>query len=176
MKRWAYRAGRLWKLLAWVALAPFVLGQGGADLNVESKLVPTEEISAGSLIDSAARDWLDEAHLLEMPEPDRVVVPSRLTSPPLATCKPFSPDEDWLASARKGTDGRYVVSRGASEQVLTLDPILHDKLQQILETYQTPYGAVVAIDPSSGRVLAMAEYSAQEPGLRGLARRVREVA
>ncbi len=171
MKRWAYRAGRLWKLLAWVALAPFVLGQGGADLNVESKLVPTEEIPAGSLIDSAARDWLDEAHLLEMPEPDRVVVPSRLTSPPLATCKPFSPDEDWLASARKGTDGRYVVSRGASEQVLTLDPILHDKLQQILETYQTPYGAVVAIDPSSGRVLAMAEYSAQEPGLRGLARR-----
>jgi len=158
-------------LLSWIALAPFVLGQGGAELNVESKPIPSGEIPEGSLIDSAARDWLDEAHLLELPEPERVVVPSRLASPPLATCKPFSPEEDWLASARKGTDGRYVASVGGSEQILTLDPILHDKLQQILESYQTPYGAVVAIDPSTGRVLAMAEHSAQDPGLRGLARR-----
>jgi cell division protein FtsI/penicillin-binding protein 2 len=164
------------KLLGWVALAPVALAQGEANSNVESKLHPTTEIPDGWLpdgwlIDAAARDGLDEAHLLELPEPDRVVVPSRLTSPPLGRCKSIPPDEDWIASARKVTDGRYVVSRGGREQVLTLDPRLHDRLQQILQTYQTPYGAVVAIEPSSGRVLAMAEHSAQEPGLRGLTRR-----
>ncbi|MBL9037979.1 MAG: penicillin-binding protein, partial [Archangium sp.] len=39
---------------------------------------------------------------------------------------------------------------------------------EILRTYQTPYAAVVALEPATGRVLAMAEHSEARPELRGL--------
>ncbi len=166
------RALRLTPLIALIAVAPIALAQDEAPTSTErSREVDVDELSDEQLADVAARDWLDEGHRLEMPEARPLVVPSRLKAPPLPTCKPLSPEEDWIASARKGSNGRYVISRGGSEQVLTLDPELHDKLQQILQSYQTPYGAVVAMEPSTGRVLAMAEHSAQQPHLRGLTTR-----
>ncbi|WP_414639281.1 penicillin-binding transpeptidase domain-containing protein [Archangium sp.] len=45
------------------------------------------------------------------------------------------------------------------------------QLTGVLEQYQVPYGAVVVLEPSTGRVLAMAEHSRAQPGLRGLATR-----
>ena len=123
--------------------------------------------------DAAAQEWLEQAHLLEEPEPEPEVgvVPHWLTAPPLSTCKSLPKEQDWIAAARKRDDGKYVVWRDGTDRVLTLDGELQDKLQQILRSYQTPYGAVVAMEPFSGRVLAMAEHSAEEPGLRGLTTR-----
>jgi penicillin-binding protein A len=154
-----------------VAVAPLAFAQDGLKSAAQNSSAAADGVAEGNLADAAARDWLDEAHLLEQPDPDAWIVPSRLTAPPLASCKPLSAEDDWISSARKRSDGRYVVSRDGTEQLLTLDPILQDKLQQILQTYQTPYGAVVAMEPSTGRVLAMAEHSAQDPRLRGLTTR-----
>src|SRR5262249_36535772 len=95
-------------------------------------------------------------------------VPSRLKSPPLAQVEPLPPDLDLIAGARKGSDGRYYVWIGESNEALTLNPELQDRLTQILRQYQTPYAAVVVLQPHTGRVLAMAEYSERNRTLRGL--------
>lgn len=160
------RIRRPWQL---VPSAVFVFGACVAFGQVEgSSLSPSWE---EPLVDTAAREWLDEAHWLEQREAINLAVPPRLTAPPLATCQSLPKEQDWIAAARKREDGKYVVSRDGAERVLTLDAELQDKLQQILRQYETPYGAVVAMEPASGRVLAMAEHSSQEPGLRGLTTR-----
>lgn len=67
--------------------------------------------------------------------------------------------------------GRYVAPLGAGTATLTLVPSLQQKLSKVLETWRVPWGATVMIEPSTGRVLAMAEYSREEPGAKDLALR-----
>ncbi|HET9156630.1 MAG TPA: penicillin-binding transpeptidase domain-containing protein, partial [Myxococcaceae bacterium] len=94
-------------------------------------------------------------------------VPSRVKTPPLASVRPLSPAEDLLARAHR--DGsRYVVSGPDGEAALTLVPSIQESLGRTLSDYQTPWAAVVVLEPSTGRVLAMVEHSEASPGLRGL--------
>lgn len=61
--------------------------------------------------------------------------------------------------------GKYVISTSNGERVyLTPDPNLQRKAEQLLESNAVPWGAIVAIDPRSGRVLALASHSTVEPG------------
>lgn len=46
---------------------------------------------------------------------------------------------------------------------LTLDPELQEFTAGVLERYDVPYGAVVAIEPSTGRVLAYVSHSSANP-------------
>lgn len=94
-------------------------------------------------------------------------VPSRVKTPPLASVRPLSAAEDLIARARR--DGsHYVVSGPEGEAALTLLPALQESLSHTLAEYQTPWAAVVVLEPSTGRVLAMVEHSEVAPGLRGL--------
>lgn len=95
-------------------------------------------------------------------------VPSRLTSPPLATAKPLPPERDLLTLATRGPDGGWVGPHRDGNEPMTIAPQLQRELTDLLTLYQTPWAAVVAVEPSTGRVLAMAEHSEQDPGLRGL--------
>lgn len=95
-------------------------------------------------------------------------VPSRLTAPPLATAKPIPPERDLLSLAAMGKDGRLWAPKGETTEPLTIVPSLQNQLTELLRLYQTPWAAVVALDPQSGRVLAMAEHSEADPSLRGL--------
>jgi cell division protein FtsI/penicillin-binding protein 2 len=158
------------QLRLFVCLWPLLLAPAAA-VAQDAGVAEQEDASDEQLWDAAARDWAADAHQLEEPEPSAIAIPSRVHSPPLAQCKALPAKDDWLSGAHKRADGRYVVERGGEERLLTLDPALHDKLSEILLHYQTPYGAVVAIEPATGRVLAMAEHSTQEPPLRGLTTR-----
>ncbi|MBI5529465.1 MAG: penicillin-binding protein [Deltaproteobacteria bacterium] len=61
-------------------------------------------------------------------------------------------------------DGRMFVSASDGRQVvLTLDPRLQKKAEWFLRSYKVPFGAVVAIEPRTGRVLAYAEHSELDP-------------
>jgi len=60
--------------------------------------------------------------------------------------------------------GRYVAPLGQGEALLTLEPVLQQKLTKVLSDYRVPWGATVLLDPRSGRVLAMAEHSQMEKG------------
>jgi peptidoglycan glycosyltransferase len=97
-----------------------------------------------------------------------VVVPHRLVTPPIAKAQPLPAELDLVARARKFADGRYAVTRDGGEEALTLVPALQSQLNGILRSYQTPYAAVVVMEPGTGRVLAMAEHSEKDPKLTGL--------
>ncbi len=65
--------------------------------------------------------------------------------------------------------GRFVAPLGEGRAILTLDPGLQEKLERSLASYRVPWGATVMLEAGSGRVLALAEHSQEEPGRRGLA-------
>lgn len=98
-------------------------------------------------------------------------VPSRLTEPPLSTAAPLAPGLDLLSLASPGEDGRLWAQHKDGNEALTISVLLQKELTDLLKLYQTPYAAVVAIEPATGRVLAMAEHSEADPGLRGLCTR-----
>ena len=56
--------------------------------------------------------------------------------------------------------GRYVAPYGAGRAVLTISPRLQQGLEKLLAGYRVPIGAVVLIEPRTGRVIAMAEHVA----------------
>ncbi|MET0404191.1 MAG: penicillin-binding transpeptidase domain-containing protein [Cystobacter sp.] len=98
-------------------------------------------------------------------------VPSRESNPPIAHLRPLPAKLDVLARAKKDAQGRLVVQGDKGSVPLTIDPVLQAQLKSTLELYQVPFGAVVVMEPSTGRILAMAEHSQSRPDLRGLATR-----
>ncbi len=98
-------------------------------------------------------------------------VPSRKEDPPFAHLRPLPRQQDVLARAKRDARGRLVLPGSKGEVPLTIEPGLQEELTAILRRYEVPYGAVVVLEPSTGRVLAMAEHSAASPGLRGLSTR-----
>jgi cell division protein FtsI/penicillin-binding protein 2 len=125
---------------------------------------PSQDASADA--DGAALDLRLET--LDVPEGQSLKVPSRLFAPPLSTARPLAPALDLLTFATKNGAGQLEVTVDGGVEQLTLDSALQEKLTQLLRTYQTPYAAVVALEPATGRVLAMAEHSELDPSMRGL--------
>jgi penicillin-binding protein A len=93
----------------------------------------------------------------------------RRREPPLEHLQSLPPELDLLARARPDASGRLTVRTREGERVLTVDAALQRELTRLLESYNTPHAAVVVLEPGTGRVLAMAEHSHGQPGLRGLA-------
>ncbi|MHB8482444.1 MAG: penicillin-binding transpeptidase domain-containing protein [Nitrospiria bacterium] len=76
---------------------------------------------------------------------------------------PFSPEFSHPVNHHYQTkfpDGKTII--------YTLDPLFQEKMKKYLKDYRVPYGVFVAIDPSSGKVLALAEYSRSKPHIKGL--------
>jgi cell division protein FtsI/penicillin-binding protein 2 len=94
--------------------------------------------------------------------------PAAIASPApamAATLPPLGPMEF------DGTRGAFVAPLGDTHAVLTLDPILQAHLEKYLAAHRVPWAAAVVVEPSTGRVLALAEHSRVEPGARGLSLR-----
>ena len=100
--------------------------------------------------------------------PVQMPVPDRERDPPLPKAKSMARSEDLLARAKRNAEGRLTVEVEGRSRVLTVDPLLQSRLESIMASYETPYAAVVVVEPSTGRVLALAEHSAAQPGFRGL--------
>jgi cell division protein FtsI/penicillin-binding protein 2 len=96
------------------------------------------------------------------------VVPAALEVP--APASPAAPPVLVGEPRYDPASGRFVASIGDDGRAtLTLDARLQEKLERSLENYKVPWGATVLLEPRTGRVLALAEYSKAEPGRRGLA-------
>lgn len=69
------------------------------------------------------------------------------------------------AIAQARPDGSLWVAHDASSQriELTLSARLQERAQKIFKQYEVPYGAVAAIEPSTGRMLAYVSHSSQDP-------------
>jgi peptidoglycan glycosyltransferase len=109
-----------------------------------------------------------EAASLPVIEAPRPGAGARRLLPPLGSARSLLPEEDLLARARPDGTGRLRLPGPGGERLLTISASLQDALTELLETYQTPYAAVVVLEPATGRVLAMAEHSEADPALRGL--------
>jgi peptidoglycan glycosyltransferase len=57
-----------------------------------------------------------------------------------------------------------------STAILSLDEGLQAAMESVFERYEVPYAGLVAIEPSTGRVLAYVSHSSAEPGVTDLAR------
>jgi cell division protein FtsI/penicillin-binding protein 2 len=67
-------------------------------------------------------------------------------------------------------DGRLVLNLGQDRKVtLTLIPAIQKRAKQIFEKAQVPYGALVAMDPKTGRLLGYYEHSTANPNIKNLA-------
>jgi peptidoglycan glycosyltransferase len=58
--------------------------------------------------------------------------------------------------------GRYVAPYGSGRAVLSVSPSLQQGLEKLLAEFRVPAGAVVLLDPKTGRVLALAEHAEGE--------------
>ena len=61
------------------------------------------------------------------------------------------------------SQGKYLVKDGSRTAFLTLDPELQDSSEALLKKYTVPWGAIVAIEPKTGKVLVLSGHSRQEP-------------
>jgi peptidoglycan glycosyltransferase len=66
-----------------------------------------------------------------------------------------------LHGHRDGT--KWVAREGERQIELTLSAALQDKARQIFDQYQVPYAAMVAIEPSTGRILGYVGHSRETP-------------
>ena len=81
---------------------------------------------------------------------------------------PTTPSLELAAMRLDPGSGRFVAPLGDEEATLTLDPRLQARLERFLRSYAVPWGAAVVLEPATGRVLALAEHSQEEPGRRGI--------
>jgi len=74
-----------------------------------------------------------------------------------------------LASARREAD-RLVADDELGRRIeLSVAPALQDRVQKLLAEYRVPYAALVAIEPSTGRILAYVSHSSANPAAPDLA-------
>ena len=108
---------------------------------------------------------------------ERTPPSSRAEAPPLRAPAPL-PEERTTSASRelapllRGFDplahervDSLMVARldGGRRAVLTLDAELQDHLESELARYEVPFGAVVALRPDTGRVLAYVSHSSENP-------------
>jgi len=55
-------------------------------------------------------------------------------------------------------DGKFYEDRDGYRLLYTADPALQNRIQAVLQKYRPPYSVFVALEPQSGKILALAEY------------------
>ncbi|MHB8416737.1 MAG: penicillin-binding transpeptidase domain-containing protein [Myxococcales bacterium] len=90
--------------------------------------------------------------------------PEDLPPPPRATL------DDLVGAARyDAVSDRYVAALpDGSKEPLTLDPGLQQAAERLLDGYRAPLAELVALDPSTGRILAWVRRTADDPASQGL--------
>jgi cell division protein FtsI/penicillin-binding protein 2 len=93
------------------------------------------------------------------PPPAPALPPVNAVVPAAKAAAPSSLDLD-RASLR---GDRLVVPSPEGEAMLTLVPRMQQHVAELLKRYDVPQGAFAAIEPATGRVLALASFSAIDP-------------
>lgn len=144
-----------------------VSGMGGAG-SADAGTPGSHAMAAAAVLGGASPDGGLAALAAEPGLMPPAPVPSREKAPPIAKLQSLPRAADLLARAKLEGERLVVKEKDGRKQVLTVDPVLQASLTNIMRDYAVPYGAVVVLEPSTGRVLAMAEHSAARPDVRGL--------
>jgi cell division protein FtsI/penicillin-binding protein 2 len=62
-------------------------------------------------------------------------------------------------SFHKIEDGKFIEYRTAYRFTYSVDPVLQASVEEVLHVHKPPFSAFVALDPKTGKILALAEYS-----------------
>ncbi|NWF56905.1 MAG: hypothetical protein HXY45_19145 [Syntrophaceae bacterium] len=65
-------------------------------------------------------------------------------------------------------EGKFVETRQSYQFYYAVDPILQASIEEVFRAHQPPYSVFVAVDPKTGRVLSLAEYSRDPSGNGGI--------
>lgn len=123
------------------------------------RLFPSLLVAGGALLVGATAPLGDDLTIAPTAAPS--AAPARTASPP-------APPPALGPRHLDPATGRYVAPFGKGRATLTLEPRLQERLDRYLESYAVPWGAVVVMEPATGRVLALAEHSRAEPGAKDL--------
>ncbi|MFN7130827.1 MAG: penicillin-binding transpeptidase domain-containing protein, partial [Myxococcales bacterium] len=159
-------AGDASEAAAPAAAAPAVAMQAAP--GTPAPAVAADEAALESLTELDGESEVDdERPVAREPLPGRQT-PTSAKLPDYARLPALGRAAELVAQAQQEPDGRLSVQTPEGKRYLTIDPTLQRRLTELLKLYKIPYGAVAAIEPSTGRVLALAEHSEERPGLRGL--------
>ncbi len=109
----------------------------------------------------AGLEWFEES------ETESTFAPVAAKVPSFASLASIPAEVDFLAQATEEEGALWVSAHGV-RKALTVNPALQRRASELLRSFQVPYGAIAAIEPATGRVLALAEHSAEAPQVRGL--------
>ena len=135
----------------------------GADLDsAPGPALPPHAHPAAHPAGPADADADDEDDDEDEPAPS-VQPQARGWAPPKA--KPFKVGSELKAALDSlKVDGRQVSAlRGGRRVATTLDPVLQQTAEHLLSDYDVPAGAVVVMEPGSGRVLAWPDAGVRSP-------------
>jgi peptidoglycan glycosyltransferase len=60
-------------------------------------------------------------------------------------------------------DGKYIEDREPHRLIYTVDPVLQASVNEILRSRRPPFSAFVAVEPKTGKILALAGFTRQNP-------------
>ena len=82
---------------------------------------------------------------------------------PLDPYKSFQLAADSLPSLYPSGESLLAPLPDGGTITYSLDPVLQERVKKVMESYQVPYGVFVAVEPKTGRILAMTGHSALDP-------------
>lgn len=100
-------------------------------------------------------------------QPSRSASPAPLESNP-ETVKSFHPPQNGVPHFDKTLEGRYVEDRETYRFSYTVDPALQARVNEVFNNYRPPFGVFVALDPKTGKILALADFSRKNPNGQGV--------
>jgi penicillin-binding protein A len=84
--------------------------------------------------------------------------PGKMSPPSPARSSPFKLNGS-SPSFQKIEDGKFIEYRTAYRFTYSVDPVLQASVEEVLRVHKPPFSAFVALDPKTGKILALAEYS-----------------
>ncbi len=143
-------------------------GASGADAGADdAAALAAPAVSDGGAPAESPLGPEGEAAFERLEESESAFAPVAAKVPSFATLASIPAALDYLAQAKE-EDGALVATVSGVKKALTINPALQRRATELLRSYDVPYGAVAALEPSTGRVLALAEHSADAPSVRGL--------
>ncbi len=110
----------------------------------------------------AVVSWAKAPFLHAAPKAAPISAPSPLPDSAPPEANGTSPSFDRIA------DGKFIENRQSYQLDYTIDPILQASIEEVLRAHKPPYSAFVALNPQTGKILSLAEYSRVPSGNGGI--------
>lgn len=157
-----------------ITLVAVFLGVSGASLPAREESNTHSELNSSAALTSATGQLPRERGVGEQNEQGPLAVSANAVSTTSVSPK-VGGSNSALGTGRfpllnvidslhfSGDSRAYVLDGSGNRLFLTLDAPLQLKAMELLERHRVPWGAIVALDPKTGRVLAIASHSEEEP-------------